>query len=635
MPQPLPPKALISYAHEDTKHDSLVRALADQLRRDRVECELDQYHDAPEQGWPSWMAHHIFDHERSVLVIASPSYLRRWLLAERAGVGLGAKHEGRLIRQVLYSQEGLNGRVIPIVLGPDDTRYLPPELRDTTRYAVHPDSSDIGYDALLRRLVDQPAVEPPPLGAPLQLLDEQEASLASVFYILQQVPAPFPLPILCRTTGIGRASLLAAAQHDPGPPILNHHDGDLLTTTYYRPVRPLPLSTGELLSQALDGLLAHIRQRGPHGTTREDLRNALVLAGTSGARPDLVARVFGIAQSALKRLGDKRLVWRAATLSLAAASRQPRHREDAEAEALALICGQSWVLQRVNRLEKAEAAALDSLALGKKLQWHRNTAFCWKCLGRLNRMRADAAEHSTARQEFLAESERYLLDAIGKFADLDDQDSDDEIGDCYSLLGRTLFAANRFAEAKAAARRAESLLNGSAGKDYHDLQILHGDLAAPNDADAAEGFYSSVIQQCARDDAQYSDIRARAYYARATSRLTSGPKPRAKRDFEAAGEIWKHLQDPALTDAEWGAMKCTKQLPIDPSLLESRSRSSAVRVCAMRIHEESLRSVRGRPARRRASIDARAVDRLIERARTQVGIDEVDWVSRITQNGVL
>ena len=635
MPQPLPPKALISYAHEDAKHDSLVKALADQLWRDRVECELDQYHDSLEQGWPSWMAHNIFDDERFVLVIASPSYLRRWLLAERAGVGLGAKHEGRLIRQVLYSQEGLNGRVIPIVLGPDESRYIPPELRDTTRYAVHPDPSDIGYDALLRRLLDQPAVEPPPLGPPIALLAEQEAGLASVFYILQQVPAPFPLSILCRTTGITHQSLLAAAQHGPGPPILNHHDGDLLTTTYYRPVRPLPLSTAELLSQALDGLLAHIRQRGPHGTTREDIRNALVLARASGVRPDLVARVFGITQSALKRLGDKRLVWHAATLSLTAASREPRHREDAEAEALALICGQSWVLQRVNRLEKAEAAALDSLALGKKLQWHRNTAFCWKCLGRLNRMRAEAADDSTAREAFLTKSERYLLDAIAKFADLDDHDSDDEIGDCHSLLGRTLLEAKRLAEAKAAARKAESLLNGSVGKDYQDLQILHGDLAAPNDADAAEGFYSSVIQQCKRDDAQYSEIRARAYYARASSRLTSGAKPRAKRDFEAAGEIWQHLQDPALSDAEWGAMKCIKQLPIDSSLLDSRSRSSAVRVRTIRIHEEGLRSVRGRPARRRASIEARDVDRLLEKARTQVGIDEVDWVSRITQNGVL
>ena len=233
MPQPLPPKALISYAHEDAKHDSLVKGLADQLWRDGVKCDLDQYHDAPQQGWPSWMADNIFDAERFILVIASPRYLRRWLLAEQGGVGLGAKYEGRLIRQVLYSQEGLNGRVIPIVMRPDDTRYIPPELRDTTRHNVHPDPSDIGYDALLRRLVDQPAVEPPPLGAPSTLVDEQDANLASVFYILQQVPAPFPVQTLCGTTGIARQSLLAAAQHDPGPPILNHHDGDLLTTTYY------------------------------------------------------------------------------------------------------------------------------------------------------------------------------------------------------------------------------------------------------------------------------------------------------------------------------------------------------------------------------------------------------------------
>ena len=146
----------------------------------------------------------------------------------------------------------------------------------------------------------------------------------------------------------------------------------------------------------------------------------------------------------------------------------------------------------------------------------------------------------------LAENKRYLLDAIAKFRDLDAHDSDDEIGDCHSLLGRTLLKANRFAEAKAAAGTAESLLNGSVGKDYQDLQILHGDLAAPSDPDAAEGFYSAVIQQCVKDDAQHSEIRARANYSRANLRLDGGAKARAKRDFEAAGEIWKHLQDPAL-----------------------------------------------------------------------------------------
>ena len=528
-----------------------------------MKCDLDQYDDAPQQGWPSWIADKIFDDDRFVLVISSPSYLRRWLLAERADVGLGAKYEGKLIRQVLYSQEGLNSRVIPVVLEPNDTSHIPPELRDTTRYDVRPGPSDHGYDALLRRLTDQPVEVTPTLGEPVTLLHRQEAGLASVFYILQQVPAPFPAETLCQTTGMTHDSLLSAAQASPISAILHWHDGDLLTTTYYRPVHPVPTSTGELLGQALDALLSHIRRCGAHATTRDAIRNALVLSGANGVRPDLVARVFGITQMAIKRLGDKRLVWRAATLSLAAASREPRHREDAEAEALALICGHSWVLQRVNKLEKAEAAALESLALGKKLPWPRNTAFCLKCLGRLSRIHAEATDDSIARNELLAKSERYLLDAIAEFTTLPHNDRHAEIGDCQSLLGRTLLVANRLDEARAAALQAESLLSESAGKDYQDLQILHGDIAAPNDAHSAEGFYTAVIQQCAKDDAQYSEIRARAYCSRARNQLAQGRGSHAKRDFEAAAEIWKHLQDPAASDAEWCALTCSKQLSRD------------------------------------------------------------------------
>ena len=248
--------------------------------------------------------------------------------------------------------------------------------------------------------------------------------------------------------------------------------------------------------------------------------------------------MFGITQTAIKRLGDKRLVWRAATLSLAAASRGPRHPEGAQARALALICGHSWVLQRVNELEKAQAAALDSLALGRKLPWPRNTAFCLKCLGRLSRIRAEATDDSIARDAFLAKSESYLVDAIAEFTALPDRDRHAEIGDCHSLLGRTLLVANRFDEARAAALEAESLLSASAGKDYQDLQILHGDLAGPHDPQSAEGFYTAVIYQCARDDARYSEIYARAYYSRARSRLAQGRRSHAKADFQAAAEIW-------------------------------------------------------------------------------------------------
>ena len=67
MSQPPSPKALISYAHEDASHAALARDLADQLRRDGVECALDQYDDAPQQAWPAWIADKIFDDERFIL----------------------------------------------------------------------------------------------------------------------------------------------------------------------------------------------------------------------------------------------------------------------------------------------------------------------------------------------------------------------------------------------------------------------------------------------------------------------------------------------------------------------------------------------------------------------------------------
>ena len=626
---------MISYAHENPPHQSLVRTLADRLLADGVQCALDQYDDAPQQGWPSWIANKILDNERFVLVVSSPTYLRRWLLAERTGVGLGATYEGRLIRQVLYSQAGLNGRVLPIVLEPNDTSHIPPELRDTTSYTVRPATTDPGYDELLRRLTDQSVLAAPPLAEPVTLLANQEPSLASVFYILQQVPAPFPAEILYQTTGIKRHSLLSAAPLHLDPSFLHWHDGDLLTTTYYRPVHPLPASTGELLGRVLDALLSRIRQRGPYATTRDEIRNALVLARADGVRPDLVARVFGITHTAIKRFGDKRLVWRAAELSLAASKRKPRHREDAEAEAQAMICGHSWVLQRVNRLEKAEAAALESLALGRKLPWPRNTAFCHKCLGRLSRIKAEGTADSAARQALLARSERYLLDAISEFTVLPDNDRDAEIGDCQSLLGRTMLAANRFSDAKAAAMRADALLSPSSGKDYQDLQLLQGDLVAPTDPHSADGFYSTVIEQCARKDAQYSEIRARAYRARARNRLAQGRPSHAKIDFEAAAAIWTYLQDPAATDAEWGALTCSRQHSIDPSLLESRSQSSADRVRALRIHEQRLAGIGKRAARRAAPVTDLYLDRILAAAETQNAIDELEWVSRITDAGVV
>ena len=53
-----------------------------------------------------------------------------------------------------------------------------------------------------------------------------------------------------------------------------------------------------------------------------------------------------------------------------------------------------------------------------------------------------------------------------------------EVGDCYSLLGRTYLAAGQRPEARAALAEANKRLLDQSNKDYLDLQIAMGDLVA-------------------------------------------------------------------------------------------------------------------------------------------------------------
>ena len=47
------PKVFISYSHDSKAHAARVRGLSDSLRRDGVDCTIDQYLPAgPPEGWP-------------------------------------------------------------------------------------------------------------------------------------------------------------------------------------------------------------------------------------------------------------------------------------------------------------------------------------------------------------------------------------------------------------------------------------------------------------------------------------------------------------------------------------------------------------------------------------------------------
>jgi tetratricopeptide (TPR) repeat protein len=76
-------------------------------------------------------------------------------------VGAGAKWEGAIVTQQLYEAEGAPHKFIPVILSTEDIENIPLELRGSPYYVL---DSESGYEALYRRLTDQPEVIKQQLG---------------------------------------------------------------------------------------------------------------------------------------------------------------------------------------------------------------------------------------------------------------------------------------------------------------------------------------------------------------------------------------------------------------------------------------------------------------------------------------
>jgi hypothetical protein len=103
---------------------------------------------------------------RTVLVVASELYYRRYKLEDAPGEGLGATFESGLLIQRAVEGQGRNSAIIPVLLASSDESYIPEFLRDVTRYDL---SRPDGYEMLYRRLTDQAAHPRPALGPIKQL----------------------------------------------------------------------------------------------------------------------------------------------------------------------------------------------------------------------------------------------------------------------------------------------------------------------------------------------------------------------------------------------------------------------------------------------------------------------------------
>lgn len=167
-------KVFISYAHDDAQHRVRVLQLAQQLRRDGVDCIVDQFlNGSPHEGWPLWMDRQI-EQSNFVLIVGSPAYLRRYEVREAENCGKGVIWEGAVIRGDLYEAAGMNSKFIPVLFDAD-IGTLPKRLRQYTIYQMFGD-----YQKLLRLLTMQPNILPEPLGPQVILPHESSSSLDSV-----------------------------------------------------------------------------------------------------------------------------------------------------------------------------------------------------------------------------------------------------------------------------------------------------------------------------------------------------------------------------------------------------------------------------------------------------------------------
>jgi hypothetical protein len=165
-------KVFISYSHDSEGHKNRVYNLSEKLRKDGIDCHIDQYEISPLEGWARWTRNQIRQAD-FVLVVCTETYERRYEGTEAAGKGAGAKWEGGIITQELYESEGHNSKFIPVVFSAQDTTHIPLDLRRGTFHIV---DSEKGYKGLYRHLTGQPAAVKGALGKlrPMPALKRRE-----------------------------------------------------------------------------------------------------------------------------------------------------------------------------------------------------------------------------------------------------------------------------------------------------------------------------------------------------------------------------------------------------------------------------------------------------------------------------
>jgi hypothetical protein len=156
-----PPRVFISYSHDSPEHEERVLALAERLRKDGVDAQLDQYiAGTPPEGWPRWM-HSQLDQADFVLLICSETYHTRFWGQQEPGTGEGVDWEGQLVTNAIYHARSHSKRFVPVFFASQDEPFIPELLSEHTHYLLR---SEDDYAKLYDFLTGQAGVVPGNLG---------------------------------------------------------------------------------------------------------------------------------------------------------------------------------------------------------------------------------------------------------------------------------------------------------------------------------------------------------------------------------------------------------------------------------------------------------------------------------------
>jgi tetratricopeptide (TPR) repeat protein len=456
---------------------------------------------------------------------------------------------------------------------------------------------------------------------PEVVLADEKPEIAEMLFLLQRCKVPLPISVVAKTIEIPAEELeQLLAPFEQGGVITR--DADCIRMVP-RTTQIIAAGHADLLARALGFLLDSLKAQRDEIKSRQQIQNVVALSRACAAdRPEAVIDVFERAQSILKAMGDKHLVLEIADLCLGCANRLETEGA-ARARALILICGKSWVYQRIERLDEAMALARKSLDLGNKIPWPRNTAYCVKCIGRLLRMQAAVCSDQTQRSTLLIESIDRLKEAVRRFEQSAEHGpTDPDTGDCYSLLGRTYLHAGHLQLADECVRKAFDILPSGNSKDYLDLKILAGDLESKRgNLEGAEVHYTDVLNTAIPQDHERSEILARAHLQRGLAHQHLGHTQTAKADYQKSLEIWTELDERvAAAKAEWHLIRLTQG---EEAAMFDSEPDIRTRVRAFRLYESKAKAGRRARAHRSKPPESQMKQLIIE-ARREISL-EPEW----------